>query len=806
MSEPRHFVIGSEDTGLFADGSSPVVGGYAFTNDVDVWVAPGPAKTIAALNTSITNAVSISAHAGGRPGEVRFVLFDMDLENIIDEFSREIPPNILPHHAFGFGSATNELDVYVQEVEDFTTTNKTYRISRYGAVSNDVTRSTVLQTPETIFDSTFGTASFGPRVAAVIINGVLVQEVDSSGSAFIPTPVPVRLGGMDGDDLIMIYDADFSGAMDIFLSDPLVPGDMRNVGSFPDGVFPTDMVLRDMDGDGDLDIGGRFPGDPGVTIGTLSFSGARPPDLKDAFTISGSIGATLRPSVAVPRDWLNDTDLVPTNSNATFSAWTEDPGLFTASPFQADFADLHDAYVISTDEDFAESGDVFWYPFGENLDPPEQSAEDRVTQGTDQFTGYAVANLGTTTGPVVFTAIDKAGNLIAGPNITNPASRTLQPGEQLPIVDTQLFGSGYADRVAWIRVKSTLDKLTGFFLTFNSSLSFLDGADASQTKLTAFVFPEIEDEGFNDLRVANPEPFPADMTFQLLKSDGKSRTAPANRRVQARGVIVQSFDDLFPGVSPVGSDYLLVAATRGVVPFELLGKSEVFVHGLNGQDYTAGSTTLYCPQYVIGGPDFRTTLSVVNLDSKAGSITLQFFSDSGAQQGATKMMQIAPRGKLFITDQTFFLDAGDSLTQGYLVITADVRMSGSVIFGDPARSRFSAALPLVSNLLSDIVYGQLASNETYFMGVAVLNPGAADLTATIEVYDASGALQFTVDVPVPAGERRSQLLTQYIPAMVGQDFSSGYVRVRLTSGGASFSLYGTSVLDVLAAVTAQAAP
>jgi hypothetical protein len=126
-------------------------------------------------------------------------------------------------------------------------------------------------------------------------------------------------------------------------------------------------------------------------------------------------------------------------------------------------------------------------------------------------------------------------------------------------------------------------------------------------------------------------------------------------------------------------------------------------------------------------------------------------------------------------------------------------------FGDLERTRFASALPLVSQLITDIIYAQLASNETYFMGVAILNPGNDDMTATINVYDASGTLRFSANIVIPGGQRRSQLLTQYFPAMVGQNFSSGYLTVTLSRGGASFALYGTNVLNVLSAVAAQLA-
>src|SRR5262249_15400483 len=93
------------------------------------------------------------------------------------------------------------------------------------------------------------------------------------------------------------------------------------------------------------------------------------------------------------------------------------------------------------------------------------------------------------------------------------------------------------------------------------------------------------------------------------------------REVKACGALAESFGEIFAGVRPFASDYLRMTSTAGVVPFEFLGKSNVYAMGLNGQDATAGATVLYSPQYVVGGGAYRSTLSVVNLENAAGAVT-----------------------------------------------------------------------------------------------------------------------------------------------------------------------------------------
>ncbi len=74
-----------------------------------------------------------------------------------------------------------------------------------------------------------------------------------------------------------------------------------------------------------------------------------------------------------------------------------------------------------------------------------------------EYTGIAVANLGGEEAALTFTAFDKSGSLISGTGITNPATVSIKPGQQLPVVDFQLFGSTLPSLkpVGWFRMDST---------------------------------------------------------------------------------------------------------------------------------------------------------------------------------------------------------------------------------------------------------------------------------------------------------------------------------------------------------------
>ena len=357
-------------------------------------------------------------------------------------------------------------------------------------------------------------------------------------------------------------------------------------------------------------------------------------------------------------------------------------------------------------------------------------------------------------------------------------------------------------------LESTVQKIVGFFLNFNDSLSFLDGADVSSTTLTSFILPEIEDQGFTQIHVANPNTAEATITLELYNSDGMLRTSAVTRQVKANGSLAESFTDLFPSVTPEGSDYIRATSTRGVVPFEYLGKTTRYVEGLNGQDVSGGATTLYSPQYVVGGTDYRSTLSVINLDSTAGQVRFEFIRDDGSPIGVARIVPIAAGGKIYVTDQRFFVDPGDTLTQGYVKITSSgPRLAGSVVFGDLDRSRFSSALPLASTLYNEVVFSQIATDETYFTSIAILNPNDSAAKAKIEVFDTTGKEVSSAEISIPAAQRRSQLLTEFFPNNPSiKNRNSGYIKVTVDKGVASFALIGTKDLSVLSSVPPQVAP
>jgi len=428
--------------------------------------------------------------------------------------------------------------------------------------------------------------------------------------------------------------------------------------------------------------------------------------------------------------------------------------------------------------------------------------------GAEEFTGMALANISGRIARLRLTALDESGAEIQGPDISNPVAITINAHEQSPFIASEAFGAGVSSVPAggWVKVEGNVQQVVGFFLSFDASMSRLEGADVSSRALKALVFPEIDASGFNQLRLTNPNPDAVTVTLELMRSDGAERVAPLLRSIPGGGVMIQQLGELFPGTGYESSDYVRIRASDAVVPLQYFGGSGDQA-ALNGQDVAAGSRTLYSPQYVVGGGKWSSTLSLINLSATSGTVSLRFLTDQGEPIGATRITPIEPAGKLHITDQDYFIPTGDELLQGYLEILSDVRLTGSVVFKELGGNGFAAALPLVSTLRGQMVFSQVASDELFYTGLSLLNPGDSAAGALIQVFDQRGKVVSSKVETVPARGRRAGLLTEFFPELNGMVIRSGYILVYSPVRGlAGFALFGTNGNSVLSAIPAQILP
>lgn len=421
-----------------------------------------------------------------------------------------------------------------------------------------------------------------------------------------------------------------------------------------------------------------------------------------------------------------------------------------------------------------------------------------------EYTGLALANFDNIPALLTFTAFDTFGNRVEAPGLSNPSYWTLTPRAQLAMLDYELFSCPSCDLgpIAYFMVESTTERLTGFYMLFDGDLRILDGASMSPTPSGEFVLPEIAETGFTKIDIVNPSAEQAQLRIELRKAAGGSR---AVMRFIGPGsaLSLDVIGDLFPDATP--GDHIYVEAGRGLLASETFGVPGVYANVLNAQPAAAAATTLYSPQYV-DDAEYRSALTVVNLDNVSDTVSFRLFSASGGQLGVTRELEIAPLGKLLIAQQDFFGSFPDGV-EGYVEITSRrARLAGSVVFGDPGRARFSTALPLVGELRTSQLFSHVASGPLWFMGIAMVNPGDAAATVTIDLYKKDGTRAGTKNIELPPRGRQSKLLTDYFPKLNESGQEGGYVRLFSNQGVAAFALFGTRDLNVLSAIPAQPVP
>jgi hypothetical protein len=433
-----------------------------------------------------------------------------------------------------------------------------------------------------------------------------------------------------------------------------------------------------------------------------------------------------------------------------------------------------------------------------------------------EFTGYAAANLGSTTADVLFTARADTGEKVI--STTNPNSLELRAGSQLAQVGDQIIRPDAAggNREGWVEAQSPSNAVSGFYLYGDNAQTYLDGTVASSRTARDLVFTRLQ-RSATSIYLVNPAATSAAAQLQWIDSAGNV-AASVSRTIPARGRLAASAAVLFPQITTaVLTGYLRVTSNVGLAGVEVLaGTGSVTVIPAQEPSTVA---TLYSPQFasgVTGGIRYFTDLSLVNTSSASRSISILLVGNNGAAVTGLGITNPVTRtlvagAQLRARGETLFglpdAATGGTLYEGSLVIKADgAGVIGDVTFGDPAGERFAASLPLDGAPLADLLFAQVAEGRaggtrSYFTGAAFYNPNTTTVTLTISVFSKRGIPVGSATLTLDPGARVARTLAQLVPGLTQL---GGYVRVTSRGGAvASFAVYGDSALEFLAAVPPQ---
>ena len=412
-------------------------------------------------------------------------------------------------------------------------------------------------------------------------------------------------------------------------------------------------------------------------------------------------------------------------------------------------------------------------------------------------------------------ALSPAGSLVSGPDIVNPASVTVDRGDQVSVAVEEIFGSGILDvEIGTIAALTRRAEIGAIFL-FGDDQTFGDGGAASQPPRNRFLLPNISREGeepFTVVHFFNPSE-DADTEIQASLYDGAGEmVSSTDRSLGPRGTISESAETFFAvDVEDFQDGYIQGDATgEGMVAFQTFGNEKTINH-LAGQA-TSLRKQSYGVAHVGFGAGLETELNLINSDeSKDAKFRVSIFDDQGQDALASVDFVLESR-KQRIADLSvlFGLFSTEVLTGSLEIELLNVfrgpflnapSINGSVRFKS-VDGWYSATLPLFRVPDKDALYAHVAQDQGFFTGVAIKNRARAPVEGTVEAFDESGHFVGAADFTLDPGARMVKLLFELIPETAGQ-WRGGF-RVLSPDGAVeSFALFGDQTGDWLSVLPGE---
>jgi type VI protein secretion system component Hcp len=461
-----------------------------------------------------------------------------------------------------------------------------------------------------------------------------------------------------------------------------------------------------------------------------------------------------------------------------------------------------------------------------------------VSQNNELYLGMAIMNMGSDPATVYITAYDENGNVISGQNLTNPVVRSINAGEQISLVDMEIFGNiltGNHEK-GWIELGSTTDQIQGLFMMFDKQRRLMDAVPLISEPLKDFVFTDIESDGKTRINLINSNADACIVTIDLVKAQGDVRNSVTDIIEGHSALIADLYTDIFADITPDSTDYLRVSASNGILPFQMIQEETADISFAYGYDISAASTKTFVPHYIYD-KNCRTTLTIVNMDSTSNKSQIRLMGKDGTQIGSTRDIPVDAYSKVTIESPDFFLDpdyteANTSVVlnkgkghpkdnrpwksgkqdpstfsteiDGFVEIVSDgIPLIGSVSYRGYNNQKFIAATPLVSDLHEKVMFNHVAFNDLYFTEISIANPWDSSASVVLDLYNNEGILVDTATVSLLPRQQLSHSLDEYFAALQGISQTGGYVTLSSNVPLAVSSLLGTNNQSALSALPGQ---
>jgi len=223
----------------------------------------------------------------------------------------------------------------------------------------------------------------------------------------------------------------------------------------------------------------------------------------------------------------------------------------------------------------------------------------------------------------------------------------------------------------------------------------------------------------------------------------------------------------------------------------LLANGKVLVAGGNGSGaelFDSGAASFALPQFVFGG-GWSTTLYFSNTSGATANFQVNFFDDDGAP------LSVPLRNAGPVSALTIQLDSGGAVIleapnagdvfQGWAEATLPLGVTGYAIFRQsiPGRADQEAVVPLIPESgarTADFAFDDV--NTTTAMAFA--NPSSQQVTATITIYRADGALIGSTQLTLNPRSKQASILRN-LPGLSGAAGNLGRINFSISNGAIS---------------------
>ncbi len=341
----------------------------------------------------------------------------------------------------------------------------------------------------------------------------------------------------------------------------------------------------------------------------------------------------------------------------------------------------------------------------------------------------------------------------------------------------------------WLKVMSDKVFLKGFSMLYRKDEEEMDGYVFKRPS-KKLIIPSIVKENISSTKIliVNCNPSNVHLKLKLYKSNGY----PSNQKYENLNPWVKfklediltyfdvSLDDIENGA------YLTIESDKPVVALMKVssGDGKMYLVNFISQDEVLSKGIF--PHYAVGS-GWDSNILVSNLSSVGETIHLRFYSESGTLLKDTSIFLGGYSS--FYKSVNYFLNLEDdtTLTTGWIEIRGDQKTVGNLFFN--YNDSLFTQLPLQYRGSTDFFISQIAQNDYYFTGIALVNDSFEDASIDIAFYTEDGALILSYNLNELPNKNKFVRLLSVDPFDI-LDQIGGFIQIKSDRPIFSYAVFG----------------